>query len=817
MEHYICIHGHFYQPPRENPWLEEIELQDSAYPFHDWNERITTECYAPNAASRVLDYDGRIVDIANNYAHISFNIGPTLLAWIERHQPSVYEMIREADRESAARFSGHGSALAQAYNHVIMPLANLRDKRTQVRWGVRDFVRRFGREPEGLWLPEAAVDLESLEVLAEAGIRFTVLAPHQARRVRRMGTSDWQDVSGGRIDPSTPYEVRLPSGRSIVVFFYDGPVSRAVAFEGLLSDGHRFGRRLLGAFDDSRRHPQLVHIATDGESYGHHHVHGDMALAYALRSIEDSGIARLTNYGEFLDRYPPAFEAEIVENSSWSCIHGIERWRSDCGCNGGRPGWNQSWRGPLRYALDWLRDTLAIAYERRAGEVLRDPWKARDDYINVLHDRSAENLSRFFADHASRPLDLDETTMALKLLELQRHAMLMYTSCGWFFDELSGLETVQVLQYAGRAAQLAQEIFGDGIEAHFVDLLRAAPSNLPEHRDGATIYEKFVRPAKVDLQTVAAHYAVKSLFHPPAQSEEVYCYTADRTSYQSLRSGQAHLGFGAARVTSRITLESALFSFGVLHFGDHNLCCGVRAFKGREVFHEFRREVTSAFASSDLPQVIRAFDRHFDGVAYSLKSLFRDEQRQIVGPIVRSSLNDAEANYRQVYDHNVLLMRYLVDLGYPVPKSFRTAAETVLNGDLARAFEAETMDLPTAATLLEDARFWKIEIDEAGLAHKLQKTIEREIERFDADPSDQNRLQRLFVLSDFAESSGLNVNLWRVQNVYWQMMRAALPEYCRRSEAGSEPDQRWVAAFHAVGEKLGVRVSVDHPPAILTV
>ncbi len=498
-ERYLCIHGHFYQPPRENPWLETIELQDSAYPFHDWNERITAECYAPNAAARTLDGDGRIVQISSNYSRISFNFGPTLLKWMAARAPEVYEAVLEADRTSALRFGGHGSALSQPYGHIIMPLANGRDRYTLALWGIRDFEYRFGRRPEGMWLPETAVDLATLELLAQLGIRFTILAPHQAARVRRIGESVWEDAADSRIDPTRAYLFRLPSGRTINLFFYNSPVSRAVAFEDLLKSGEELADRLLNAFSEEN-HSQLVHIATDGETYGHHHRFGEMGLAYALERIETSGLARLTNYGEFLEKQPPEHEVDIIENTSWSCAQGVERWRSDCGCNSGaHPDWDQSWRGPLRDALDWLRDEAAPLFEEQGAELLHDPWAARDDYINVvLHRRGNEDA--FFQRHAVRTLDKEATVTALQLLELQRHAMLMYTSCGWFFDELSGIETVQVLQYAGRVIQLARELFRRDLEPPFLDLLEPAKSNLPENSNGRVVYEKFVQPAVVDLQ-----------------------------------------------------------------------------------------------------------------------------------------------------------------------------------------------------------------------------------------------------------------------------------------------------------------------------
>ena len=459
---YICIHGHFYQPPRENPWLEAIEPQDEAAPYHDWNERINAECYAPNTASRVLDERDRIVDIINNYGRISFDFGPTLLSWLEEKAPEVYRAVLDADRESRERFQGHGSAMALAYNHAILPLASREDKEIQIVWGIRDFELRFGRRPEGMWLPETAVDIETLEALAARDVRFTVLAPSQASRVRAFGESEWQDVSGARVDPTVPYLQRLASGRSIALFFYDGPASRAVAFERLLHRGENFARKLasLGELDGR---PRLGHIATDGETYGHHHPHGDMALAFALRAIETQALATLTNYGAFLSMSPPEHEVEILERTSWSCAHGVERWRSNCGCRtGGPPGWSQAWRAPLRESLDWLRLRVAPHLRRAEEATFAEPTKAVLDYVELILDRSVDTVERFVGRHQRAPLSSEERVTALKLLELERQLQLMYTSCGWFFSDVSGIETVQVLRYAGRAVQLSRDLFEGG-------------------------------------------------------------------------------------------------------------------------------------------------------------------------------------------------------------------------------------------------------------------------------------------------------------------------------------------------------------------
>ncbi len=463
MKRYICIHGHFYQPPRENPWLEEVEVQDSAYPYHDWNERITAECYGPNATARILDAQQRIVSINNNYSRISFNFGPTLLSWLEKKQPEVYEAIIKADALSLDRFNGHGSAMAQVYNHIIMPLANQRDRRTQVLWGIEDFARRFGRDPEGMWLAETAVDTPTLEELALNGIKYTVLAPRQAARVRRIGADeDWLDVSDSRVDPTAVYRCHLPSGRDISLFFYDGPISQDLAFGGMLASGEAFKQRLTAAFTENGRDwPQLVHVATDGETYGHHHAHGEMALAYCLHLIEQDPSMELTNYAAYLAACEPVMEAEIFEDSSWSCIHGVERWKTDCGCNsGGHGDWNQAWRKPLREAMDWLSDQAAEIFSKQGPDYFKDPWGARDRYIQVLLDHTEAGSMAFLDQEARTPLGPLDRIAALKLLELQRYAQYLYTSCGWFFDEVSGIETVQNMQYAARAIQLAEEICG---------------------------------------------------------------------------------------------------------------------------------------------------------------------------------------------------------------------------------------------------------------------------------------------------------------------------------------------------------------------
>ena len=806
MERYICVHGHFYQPPRENAWLESIELQDSAHPYHDWNERITAECYAPNSASRILDDKHRIELVVSNYSKMSFNFGPTLLSWLERHAPETHQAIVEADRESQRSFSGHGSAMAQAYNHMIMPLANTRDRYTQVIWGQQDFKHRFGRDPEGMWLPETAVDNETLDIMAELGIKFTILATRQAKRVRMLGSKEWRDVSGSKIDTTMPYLLRFTSGRTLAVFFYHDAIAHGVAFEGLLSDGERFYQRLLSAFAPIVA-PQLVHLATDGESYGHHHRFGDMALAFAIRRIQSDDKARLTNYGEYLEKHPPTEEAEVFENTSWSCVHGVERWRSNCGCStGGHPTWNQSWRTPLRRSVDLLRDAITPRYEEIAGQLFKDPWAARDGYISVMLDRSQTNVDAFLRQHATGTLDEQQKVTALKLLELQRHAMLMFTSDGWFFDDVSGIETVQVIQYAGRAVQLAQELFGGSLESKFLAILGGARSNILEQGTGRTIFEKTVRPAMVDLRRVTAHYALSSLFRDYPEHGTFESYVADREEYHVSQSGPARLALGKVKVASQVTLESAKMSFAVVHLGDQNLHAGVREYQDENEYQTTARVLTRAFQGGELPLLMRLIDSEFPPPSYSIKSLFKDEQRLVLEELLKPTMKHVETEYRQFYERNYNLMRFLVDLGNPLPDAFHYAVELVLNADLRRAMTKEPLSPAPVKELLEQAEMWRIHLDKEDLGLLLSLVIEKAMRKFASDPTNAGNLRDIEEAMTLTAPSPFEVNLWTGQNIYYGMLRDVYPAYKKRAEEGDAAARDWAARFASLGERFLVKV-----------
>ena len=810
MERFLCIHGHFYQPPRENPWLESVEIQDSAYPYHDWNERITAECYAPNTASRNLDSEGRIVGIMSNYARISFNFGPTLLSWMEIYSTDTYRAILAADRQSIEWRSGHGAALAQVYNHIIMPLATRRDKQTQVHWGIKDFEYRFERFPEGMWLAETAVDIETLEVLAEAGIRFTILAPHQASRVRRIGIGKWKNVSGSRIDPSQAYLCKLPSGRSITIFFYDGPISRAVAFEKLLSSGDKFVARLMSGFSEQRCHPQLVHIATDGETYGHHHPFGEMALGYALDHIEGDGLARLTNYGEYLELYPATHEVQIVENSSWSCMHGIDRWKDDCGCNSGvNSAWNQQWRHPLRDAMDRLSRQLADCFEQHMAAYVKEPWEARNDYVDVIRDRSEGHVTAFLLRHSLHPPDEESSAAVLCLLEMQRHAMLMYTSCGWFFDELSGPETVQIIQYASRALQLAQRYSTQNFETPFLEGLRLAESNISGLGNGADVYARLVEPVKIDLVRVGAHYAVRSVFDEYGEGTGIFSFNASREDYLILRSGQMRLAVGRIFIRSSITRHSDRISFCNLYFGGYAVNCGVRSFLGGDAYLTMKQEVTSAFNENYFAAIIRLMDTHFGTHSYSLKDLFRDEQRHVLHLIIAGTLQNFEDTYISLYENSRSLMGFLRETGMPVPRYLMSTAGTALNLNLQKMFRSEAVDVNRLKENVNEITTWNADLDDVELEFITRRRLEGMMASLLEEPENTQRLAEVLLLVEALAQLPLVVNLWQTQNMYWTLLHSRTFEL-NSSDEGTHDRSSWREAVRILGHLLFFNV-----PAVL--
>ena len=818
---FICIHGHFYQPPRENPWLETVETQDTAAPYHDWNERICAECYATNGAARIQNNKNQITRIVNNYARMSFNFGPTLLSWLKENAPRTYRMILDGERRSRKSYGGHSSAMAQVFNHIIMPLASRRDRITQIRWGIADYEQHYGEPPEGMWLAETAADTESLELMAQHGIKFTVLAPHQCKRIRQLRDgAGWTDTPGTTVDTTRPYLVRFDSGVSIGVFFYNDPVSRAIAFEGLLNSGENFAARLKGGFKDGAQ-PQLVHVATDGESYGHHHKHGEMALAYALRLLERDKMVKLTNYGRFLEQFPPEYECEIVDNSSWSCVHGVERWRSNCGCNGGTPGFNQAWRAPLRQALDELRDAVVPLTEQEGGKLFKDVWAARDGYIEVMLDRGTESEERFFRAHEREILTEEERVRALELMEMQRHTQLMYTSCGWFFDDLAGIETVQIIAYAARVLQLAQQVFGEqaeGLEAAFLARLAEAKSNVASAGDGAQIYKECVATMKLGLEQVAAHYAISSVFSSFAEETDLFCYHVRRISYDIHTSGRGRLALGRAHIASAITGHQQSFSFAVLHFGDQNITAAVKAYSEGDAaeFEAFAVQAAEHVQRARFPEVIRLLDSYYGRVDYSLTSLFTDEQRHIVQLILNSTLWDIENSLTTIYEDHASLLHYLSQAGLPKPPALTLAAGFAVNAGLKRALETDPIDIAQMRSFLSLAKADQVALDSATLSYISDQRMKRAMVELQMSSGSLEMLDRALTLARNLVELPFELNLWQAQNIWYEILGTS--SYALAA-LGKDARPRWDKDFNELGSCLSidcVAISEQDPAAATT-
>lgn len=720
---FVTVHGHFYQPPRENPYLNAIERQPGAAPFHNWNERIHHECYRPNAFARILNDRGEVVRIVNNFEYLSFNIGPTLMNWLEQADPEVYQRILEADRKSCERLGGHGNAIAQVYNHIILPLANERDKYTQVRWGKADFKRRFGRDPEGMWLAETAVDYDTLKVLAEEGIRFVILAPSQAQRCRLMPNPsqpnpDWIEVGGSQIDPVRPYRCYIPdtadeSGEplSIAVFFYDGPISRDMGFSDALSSSQLLAARLGQAVRGHHGESQLISVATDGETFGHHKGGGEKAIAYAVTQEFSARGWTVTNFAHYLSLHPPTWEVVLKPVTAWSCSHGVDRWQDDCGCGGGGT-WNQQWRRPLRDTLNWLRDELSRIFETEGAHFFNDPWVARDEYIEILGDRSSSNIGRFLSRHQTHRLNHAERVDALRLLEMQRHALFMFTSCGWFFEEISRPEGTQILRYAARALELAEEVTGVHLEKEFVQRLAKIPSNVEQFGNGAEIYRQLVSPHRTTLQQVAAHYAISSLFQTYSPDARIYCYRTQQLDYQLRRIGPLTLAIGQVQLTSEITCETAYLVFAVLHLGGWDFHCCIQPFAGRRHFARVKQDLFETLESASAAQVILAMQRNFGEQSYGLQHLFAEDRHRIMRLLSQSTLTRLDQLYAQVYRDNfgVLIAFHRDELA--VPQELQVAAEITISHralTTLQVLERETSDWATANLMLCESYLSELE------------------------------------------------------------------------------------------------------------
>ncbi len=769
MSKYLCIHGHFYQPPRENPWIEEIEVQDSAAPYHDWNEKICVECYRPNTAARLVDGKNRITGIINNYTKLSFNVGPTLLSWLRKKMPDTYGQIIKADKTSKERNHGHGNAIAQVYNHMIMPLASRQDKITQIKWGIRDFLYHFGRVPEGMWLAETAVDTETLSIMADEGIKFTILSPFQARETRDSSSEQWTDVGGGKIDTTMPYRYSLPNGREICLFFYNGDLARGVAFENFLSDSRMLVNAIKKSFPGNREHC-LVHYATDGESYGHHFQFGEMALAAAFHALEQEGEITITNYANYLDLFPVPAEVRIIENSSWSCAHGVERWRSDCGCKiGSHPDWHQKWRKPLRDGLDRLRDQLAEFYVKMMSPFTDDPWTIRNNYIDVILNPGYRDT--FFKENFGSELSEENTSLILQLLEMQRCSMLMFTSCGWFFDEISGIETVQILRYAARAIQLALAAGAPSyVEDDLLGALENAPSNVARYGNGLGVYNQEVRPAITSHEKLTAHYGI-ILSATDEKREQIFCYNFENHDYSPFSGSPVPCFISRVTCKDRRTEKEEQFVLSVAHFDGLDFRCSIIPAAGTDEYEKIKYELSERLSGASVSELIHFMDEYFGRDYYTVADCFLDERRILARQISDRSIERFLNFHRVYYEENKHLMMYLRRINVPVPEDFllsaRKALSEKLKSEVVRAIKERDLDF--MKRILEEAGKWNVDLDTEDVENIIGSNFLSKLEKCTYDfPVDI--IEDINVLIELCTMLNRKPNLWKLQNVFYDIL-----------------------------------------------
>lgn len=817
---YLTIHGHFYQPPRENPWIEEIEIQESAAPSHDWNEKVSWQCYSPNGTSRIVDGSNKIIEISNNYQYISFNFGPTLLSWLEKFDNLAYQKILEADRNSCLMYGGHGNAIAQVYNHIIMPLANKNDKITQVLWGLKDFQKRFKRNAEGIWLAETAVDAETLEVLIDCGLKFTVLSPYQAKCINKIGgEKNWQDVSWGSIDPSMPYRYYVEGTRKqkyIDLFFYDGSISKSVAFDNLLTNGGNFANRLNDGYVESRNRAQLVNIATDGESYGHHTKFGDMALAYVVRVGAKNNGFEITNYAQFLEMYPPTYEVDIKPVSSWSCSHGVGRWMDDCGCStGALPHWNQKWRKPLRDGLNYLRDELIKICSSSGAKYYNDFWEARNNYIDVILDRSQSSINQFLKQNAKKSLKASDKIAAIKLMEIQRMAQLMFTSCGWFFADISGIETVQILKYAARAIELAHEFTKTDIEKSFLNYLQKARSNITEAGSGKDIYIKQVKTSIIDYKQIAAQYAIESYFdnkEDEAIKEELYCFKVKKHSEKKYQSPNQNLVFGKLDVTSNITTEKHSISYVMLHTKNSDFYCAVKDFSCAEDFNLEKQEILSVFEKGNLVDILQSIETYYESKFYSLKDIPIDRRKVILENLIIKNLKKASRTYKDLYESLLNPICYLNDLGMDIPEGFRVCAKyTLLStmykelSELSDYSDKQKIEKLLKTKALADKFYIKLNVPK--IKETMSQKLLEQVIQLKNEPNIKNN-KVLLDLFNLLEKLGIEVHISRAQNIFYEMFCSGFEKFSDEISCyNKDTIRKLYLGLLEAGEKL--RINMD--------
>ncbi|MFO7915757.1 MAG: DUF3536 domain-containing protein [Candidatus Krumholzibacteriales bacterium] len=782
----VIIHGHFYQPPRENPWTGRIDTQESAFPFHDWNERITRECYLPNSCSRLLDGGGGILGLVNNYRSISFNFGPTILRWLERRHPGLVEIIVRADAESMEANNGHGNAIAQVYNHIIMPLANERDQRTQIEWGIADFRRCFGREPEGIWLAETAVNNTTVDIIADYGIKFIILSPHQAESIRPLKKDGkWKDVSAGNILTGNAYLCRgSGKGEGVNIFFYDSPLASDIAFNGLLRSGDTLAKALGEGVE--RGGSNLVTVATDGEVFGHHEPFGDMALAYLIANSREKFGFNMTNFGAYLEKHRPEFEVRLKdgnngEGTAWSCSHGVGRWKRDCGCNVNAPeGWNQKWRAPLRSGLNRLRDRLAAIFEKEGGSYLKDPWKARNDYISVLNGNGREARENFMKKHCSGLPDRETESRIIRLLESQRFSMYMFTSCGWFFNDISGLEARQILKYAARAIDLAGESNREPVQAELLRTLSEARSNVPGLGTGADIYSSALERSRVTSQFLAGQYLHSLLLPCPDISPEQFGYSFRELDRQTAERGSNTITAGTVQVESDLIEDSPGFRYLFTRRDRLRSICMLKPAGESGQENQRLPDLEQLPADAGREEMLHFGVDHFGGNLFSIRDLFPDDMNRVLRDLTDIRLDSLEPLLERIYMENREFLKVLDQASLPKPQVILSVASTYLERKLdeqlarwKRSLRPE--DLGGIREVLQTASGYGVEMDSGSASDEISGFILENLKGFDAVPSAE-KASDIIKFADYCRDSGIEIREQLIQNEIFRLLESALQE-----------------------------------------
>jgi len=800
----ICIHGHFYQPPRENPWLDTIELQETAYPYHNWNEKISTECYSQNSFSRILNNEKKISKVLNNYSYMSFNIGPTLINWLKKNDKETYDAILEADKISQTRFLGHGGAIAQVYNHLIMPLANRNDKITQVKWGIADFVFHFDRYPEGMWLSETAVDIETLEILAENNIKFTILAPHQAYAIKHLNEDQWQIKKSHETDTTRAYLYNLPSGNKIHIFLYNGAISHAVGFGTLLNDGKAFAERLVNAGIGGIERPKLVNIATDGETFGHHHRFGDMALAFALNHIQEKDLANLTVYGEYLEKYPTEYEIQINEFTSWSCPHGVKRWFNDCGCNIGRqPGWNQKWRLPLRTSLDWMRDEINQYLEKNISKYFKNFWRARNDYALVMINRQDFVLKSFINLQLNVEVLTDEYSKYIKYMELQRYMMLMYTSCGWFFDDISNIESIQVLRYAVKTLEIFEDISGLNIRNEFYHKISEAVSNLPDKKNALHLIENKILPGRVDIFRAGLHFAMSLFYYGSLNNVEKFHYTIKNDFSEKIILSELTILFGVIKIKDTITLETASFYFVAIEKSLYDVQVYATIQKSFTEFDEIVKKIKKLIFNKELEKISKVVIQYFTK-PYSLNHLFKDEQTNISQIKLNQALTELTQARDRIFFTNLKTVTFLSRNKVNLPIPIVTMMSEVFTKRIVDIFNAENINARKLEKYLKKAEKLNVRLYVDEIEFTSSKKIYQMLNDVLKINHNIKKFKQIYMVLEILDKSYLELDIWKVQNIYFKITESRLPQYRQKEALGDQDAIEWLSIYKKMGTILKI-------------